>query len=364
MVEISAITDPRSVTLWYNAPVTFNPPPLLRSPHVQTVLSRWRPQRLHLGAHTDEIVLHCAQGVRLKAYVTPPAATDGSAQAPGDAPLAIIIHGWLGCERSSYVQRTAAVLHAQGYAVARLLLRDHGDSAGLNRQMFNSARVSEVAQACNLLMERAAAPAGAIVGFSLGGNFALRLACHERLNERLLAGLAISPVIEPAATVRAIDTGWAAYRLWFVRYWRQALAAKQAAFPAEYDDLDGAMQLSTVAGITDYLVDRYLPFPNSGDYYARYDLRGDALAGLRVQARIVAALDDPVIPGGGFRAIARTAPLELELTPHGGHCGFVTNWQLGSYLDAALTRFFAEHVPLRGEARARVRDRERFAVDG
>ena len=331
---------------------------------MQTVLSRWRPQRLDLSAHTDEVVLHCAQGVRLKAYLTPAVATGHGAPAANDAPLAIIIHGWLGCERSSYVRRTAAVLQAEGYAVARLLLRDHGDSAGLNREMFNSARVSEVAQACNLLIERATAPSGAIVGFSLGGNFALRLACHERLHERLLACLAISPVIEPAATVRAIDTGWAAYRLWFVRYWRQALAAKQAAFPTKYDDLDGAMQLSTVAGITDYLVDRYLPFPNSRHYYAAYDLRGDALAKLRIQARIVAALDDPVIPSAGFGAIARTAPLELELEPHGGHCGFVTNWQLGSYLDAALQRFFAEHVPLRGEARARVRDRERSAING
>ena len=349
--------------LWYNAPVTtFDPPPLLRSPHVQTVLSRWRPQRGELGANTEEVVLHCAQGVRLKAYLTP--AARGSAPAAGGAPLAIIIHGWLGCERSSYVRCTAAVLHAQGYAVARLLLRDHGDSAGLNQEMFNSARIGEVVDACNLLIERAAAPAGAIVGFSLGGNFALRLGCHERLHKHLLACLAISPVIQPAATVRAIDAGWAAYRLWFVRYWRRALAAKQAAFPAEYDDLDSAMQLSTVAGITDYLVDRYLPFSSSRDYYARYDLRGDALAKLRIPARIVAALDDPVIPGAGFHAIARAAPLELELNPHGGHCGFVANWQLGSYLDAALTRFFAAHVPLGGEAEARVRDRERFSFDG
>ena len=45
---------------------------------------------------------------------------------------------------------------------------------GPQPEMFNSARVSEVAQACNLLMERAAAPAGAIVGFSLGRQ--LRLA--------------------------------------------------------------------------------------------------------------------------------------------------------------------------------------------
>ena len=322
-----------------NATVTtFDPPRLLRSPHVQTVVSRWRPQRIALPANTEEFLLHCAQGVRLKAYLTPGAT---------GAPLAIVIHGWLGCEQSSYVRNAAAVLQAQGYGVARLLLRDHGDTAELNQEMFNSARVAEVVDACNLLIERTAAPAGAIVGFSLGGDVALRLACHERLHEHVRACLAISPVIHPAATVRAIDTGWVAYRLWFVRYWRRALAAKQAAFPGVYDDLDGAMRLSTVAAITDYLVERYLPFCSSNDYYARYDLRGDALAKLRIPTCLVAALDDPVIPGAGFGEIARTAPLELDLQPHGGHCGFVADWRLGSYLDTALTRFFAAQVPLR-----------------
>ena len=314
----------------------FDPPRLLRSPHLQTVASRWIPAPAAQALPGEAAVLENAAGVRLKAFVSP--------GKPG-APLAIVIHGWLGCERSSYVRRAAASLGAGGCGVARLLLRDHGDTANLNREMFNSARLDEVADACNQLMERSAAAGGAaaggIVGFSLGGNFALRLACDARLDQRFAACLAISPVVDPAATVRAIDGGWSAYRLWFVRYWRQALAAKAAAFPGVYGRLDETLRLSTVSAITDYLTRRHLPFANSADYYARYDLRGGRLAGLRFPARIVAALDDPVIPSAGFADLARSPNLTLELWPHGGHCGFLADWRFASYLDAATTRWFA-----------------------
>lgn len=311
----------------------FAPPPLLRSPHVQTVVSRWAPPPAG-DLPAERVLLTCRDGVRLRAAIT---------LAAPDAPLVIVIHGWLGDVDSRYVVRMTAALRSQGFSVARLLLRDHGDSADLNRGMFNSARTGEVLDACNTLMARceaAGSQRGGIVGFSLGANFALRLACEQTLHPMLQACLAISPVLDPAATVQAIDRGWVAYRLWFVRHWRHALAAKQRAFPRDYADLDGVMRLSTVAAITDHLAHHHLPFKDSRAYYVAYDLRGERLAGLRIPSRIVAALDDPVIPGDGYGQIARPPNLELELWPHGGHCGFVSDWRLGTYVDEAAVGFF------------------------
>ena len=315
------------------AMTAFAPPPLLRSPHMQTIVSRWAPPPAG-DLPAERVLLTCRDGVRLRAAVT---------LAAPSAPLVIVIHGWLGDVDSHYVVRVAAALRSRGFSVARLLLRDHGDTADLNRGMFNSARTGEVLDACNALMARCEAAGchrGGIVGFSLGANFALRLGCEQELHPGLHTCLAISPVLDPEATVHAIDRGWVAYRLWFVRHWRRALAAKQRAFPREYADLGDVMRLSTVAAITDHLARRHLPFKDSRAYYAAYDLRGDRLTGLRIPARIVAALDDPVIPGDGYRHIARPPNLELELWPHGGHCGFVSNWRLATYVDEVAVRFF------------------------
>ena len=185
---------------------------------------------------------------------------------------------------------------------------------------------------------------GRRAGEAFGGagrhNFALRLASHPGLDARLTACLAISPVIDPAATVRVIGTGALMYRKWFVEKWRHALEEKRAAFPEAYRDLDGAMRLSTVSGITDYLVGRYLPYRDSSDYYARYDLRGDALTQLRIDSRIIAAADDMVVPAAAYAEVVHGDRLDIDLFPHGGHCGFLEDWRLNSYLDVATTEYF------------------------
>lgn len=315
--------------------MSFHPPRLLRSPHVQTVVARWAGGGARNDPVADEVVLPCRGGSRLKALVT---------AASTQSPLVIIIHGWLGDARSSYVCRIAQALHAHGFAVARLLLRDHGGTHTLNREMFNSARLGEVVDACNGLLARFPSVVAGIAGFSLGGNFALRVACHKQSDTRLAACLAISPVIDPAATVHAIDSGWVGYQKWFVLEWRRALVAKRAAFPEAYGDLDGALRLATVDGITDYVVARYLSYSDSRDYYARYDLRGDALAQLRMPARIVAALDDPVIPAGVYEDISGSSRLALQLSRYGGHCGFVQDWRLTPYLNAETVSYFRQRL--------------------
>ena len=310
----------------------FDPPFGLRSPHVQTILARIPGKRGDTTApRLETVILECRQNIRLEARVS---------TAPTDTPLIIIVHGWLGDSGSWYVQRTARALKADGFRVACLLLRDHGGTASLNREMFNSARLSEVLDACNALVERCGPTSAGIMGFSLGGNFALRLASQANLDRRLAACLAVSPVIDPSATVRAIDTGWLIYRKWFVDKWRLALKEKQAAFPDEYHDLAGAMRLSTVAGITDYLVGRYLPYRDSTDYYSRYDLRGDRLSRVSIETRIIAAEDDMVTPGASYAEVSPNDRVDFKVFPHGGHCGFLEDWRLNCFLDGASVDFF------------------------
>lgn len=310
----------------------FQPAVGLRSPHLQTLLARVRTktnQRHGTGVCSQDAILDCRDGIQLRAMVSP---------GPTDAPLVVILHGWLGDTRSWYVERTASVLHAGGFRVASLLLRDHGGTAALNREMFNSARLGEVVDACTALAK--GCDSVGIVGFSLGGNFALRMASDPGVDSGLKACLAVSPVIDPARTVRAIDSGWLIYRKWFVNKWRRALKEKQAAFPNDYRGLDGALRLSTVAGITDFLVGRYLPYRDSAHYYARYDLRGDALARVRIDTRIVAALDDMMIPGDSYADIAHNDRVDIQVFNHGGHCGFVEDWRLNAYLDDVVVKYF------------------------
>ena len=118
-----------------------------------------------------------------------------------DAALVMIIHGWLGSADSSYVVATAhALLQRAGYHVARLTLRDHGGTADLNEGLFHSAMTDEVVAAAQFIMDDFGCSKAGLVGFSMGGNFALRLAKHLPQ----LRTLAICPAISPQHTVEQI----------------------------------------------------------------------------------------------------------------------------------------------------------------
>jgi len=318
-----------------------DPPSILRSPHLQTVLAS-RALRgagsagRALLASAERVTIDCGDGVRLGAVVS-------TTETP--APLVIVLHGWLGSEDSPYSRRVAAALHHAGFRIARLLLRDHGDTAALNVELFHSARIDEVVAACNGLVERYGDRGAGLLGFSLGGNFAVRVAAHPAVDARIAQVLAVCPVVDPAATVAAIDEGPAIYRWWFLRKWRRALAQKQAAFPERYD-FGAALALDSIAALTDHVTARYSEFPDTASYYARYALQQNVIDALRVPVQIVAAADDPVIPARGVAALRETDRLRIALSSHGGHCAFIEGFDLRSRIDAAAPRFFAAGLGL------------------
>ena len=314
----------------------FEPPVGLRSPHVQTVLSSRIARSLdRSGAaravpEAERVTLDAGRGVRLQALVN----------GAGDAPLVVVIHGWFGKGDSPYVLRTTAALLRSGFRVARLLLRDHGGTAGLNAEMFHSARIREVVAATRRLAEGRAATG--IMGFSLGGNFALRVASLLGTGE-VGACLAVCPLIDPVSAVRSIDTGWVGYRGYFLGKWKRALAEKQAAFPDRYDFRE-ALPLRSVAALTDYFVKHHSPYRDADDYYARYAITDETLGRIEMPAEIVAAADDPVLPAADLQRLGTSHGVAVTVARRGGHCAFLRDLRMNSALPGYAVDFFARHL--------------------
>jgi hypothetical protein len=303
----------------------------MRSAHVQTVLSSRAPTgHTRAFAGTERVVLDCRDGVRLEALVT---------CAHRDAPLVVLLHGWLGTADSSYLRRATRALLAKRFNVARLHLRDHGETAHLNVEPFNAARIEEVVDACNALAARARAPTG-LLGFSLGGNFVLRVATHAERDPAIAACYAVCPAIDPAAAVESIDNGWFGYRHYFLRKWRRAFVAKQAAFPDRYD-FAPALALDRVATLTDYFVEHHTPFADAGEYYSHYRLSDGRRAPPEIPTSILVAADDPVIPLASVQALPDAWRRLVTVTRHGGHCAFLETWSR-SALDAHVPAFFEQ----------------------
>jgi predicted alpha/beta-fold hydrolase len=280
-----------------------------------------------LGAARDEIV-DCGSGVRLLGHY--------SAQPGESRGLAILLHGWEGSAAASYVVSVGSLLFEAGFAVFRLNFRDHGDTFALNPELFHSCRIDEVVGALAAITARHPARRTFVVGHSLGGNFALRAAARAPgAGIALTKVVAVCPVLRPASTMRALEEGLWIYRHHFLRRWRRSLLAKAACFPELYDFGD-LRRFRTLTATTEFFATRYASFPDLDAYLSGYAITGDALAHLTVPARLIAAADDPVIPIEDLDDLTVTPALTVDVVPRGGHCAFLEDYRLLSWLDRAV----------------------------
>jgi uncharacterized protein len=296
------------------------PPLWLRNPHVQSILAttlvrRGRIERRSapLVAAQRELLLDCGADVRLQCFVSRPQRSNGK-------PV-LVVHGWEGSAESIYVLSLAQLLFERGFEVVRLNLRDHGETHHLNRELFHSCRLPEVIGAVQALQAHFAGLPLTAVGFSLGGNFLLRVAARaQEASLDLARVIAVSPVLEPTETLVALEDAMPGYQGFFVRKWRRSLRKKQAAWPDSYDfaGVRGGLREMTAE-----LVRRHSEFATLEDYLNGYSITGERLASLAVPADILTSIDDPMIPAGGLARLARPAALTVTVTRYGGHCGFI-----------------------------------------
>jgi predicted alpha/beta-fold hydrolase len=235
----------------------------------------------------------------------------------------VLLHGWEGSADSLYVLSLGQQLFERGFDVVRLNLRDHGDTHHLNPDLFHSCLLPEVVGAMRALQSVLGGKPLRLVGFSLGGNFMLRAAAQARAADLDIARvIAVSPVLDPGDTLRALESGFSGYPLYFVRKWWRSLLKKQAAWPSHYDftELRGVRDLRR---LTAELIRRFTHFGSLEEYLDGYSITGGRLNDLEAPTTLITSLDDPIIPAGGLERLAHPPSLRVVMTRFGGHCGFL-----------------------------------------
>ncbi len=310
----------------------FSPQPWAKNPHLQSIFgslkirARGRNPMLECAR---EVILDGGGGVRLLGYHSRHAEEE-------HPPLVLLIHGWEGSSNSTYILSTGRYLFSKGCDIFRLNLRDHGESHHLNEGLFHGALIEETVQAVRDASHLARGSLY-IVGFSLGGNFALRIAL--KASSPAIAPLrevfCISPSLDPHKATRAIDESLLLYRHYFLNKWKRSLMKKQALFPDRYDFTE-VLKLPSCMALTEAVMGYYPEFPTYLDYFSRYTLTGDALAGLSVPVTVIASDDDPIIPAHDLRSLKANGFLTARIQSHGGHCGFLDPFPFGCWYERLL----------------------------
>jgi len=280
-------------------------------------------------AASAELLLDCGDGVTLQAFHSSPDREPGRK-------VAVILHGWEGSTDSTYMLSLAQTFFAAGYETIRLNLRDHGATHHLNKDLFHSCRLPEVVGAVRSIAAKFPGLPIVLAGFSLGGNFMLRVGAHRDARDLPLERvIAISPVLDPAVTMETLERGFPVYHSYFVKKWSRSLTKKQQAWPGHYD-FDDLLRTKSLRIMTDELVRAHTEYPTAAEYLAGYAITGDRLTTLAAPATVLTSLDDPIIDNGDLVRLARSPRLEIITTERGGHCGFIETLGDSSWVDANI----------------------------
>jgi uncharacterized protein len=304
----------------YHKKNAFTPKPWTRNPHLQTILGSIKKRsrdRHSMMEHAREKIIDGGNGARLLGYHS----SQSSQNVKG---LITLIHGWEGSADSAYVLSTAQYLYDKGYDIFRLNLRDHGNSHHLNEGLFHGALIEETFHAVKAISCFSHELPYYVIGFSLGGNYALRIALKNSISRiiNLRHVIAISPALDPYKATVSIDESLPLYRYYFLNKWKNSLRKKQMLFPKRYY-FDDMMKLKTCMALTEAVMIYYPEFRTYREYFNQYTLKGDVFTDLSIPVSIIASEDDPIVPVHDLYGLESNRYLRLSIQEYGGHCGFI-----------------------------------------
>lgn len=238
---------------------------------------------------------------------------------PDAADALLLVHGITGCADSRYARVGAAAALARGMACLRFNLRG-ADRRG--EDFYHAGLASDLAAALES-PELAGHRRLHVLGYSLGGHLALKLAASRPV-DRLAAVAAVCAPLDLAACQGEFDRpSRAVYRRYVLRGLQEIYSRVAERRPVPLPVVE-ARRIRTIREWDERVVAPRHGFAGADDYYRRAGV-GDELGGLRVPSLLVASRRDPMVPPVTVeRALERvSAPrLAVRWSAAGGHLGF------------------------------------------
>ena len=209
------------------------PPLVYRNGHSNTIAAasffrKAYAQRVSHSFRKQSVshILSLADDVQLQGLLT-----THKDSANGQKPLVLILHGWLGCAESLYLLPIASKLHELGFNIFRLNFRDHGGTQHLNKELFHSCRLDEVLDATQAIQQQTPHSKFYIVGFSLGGNFALRIGAEAKSKNLTIDKIiSVCPVMNATNALDETKSMLKIYTEYYLQRWKNMLKIKHKLF--------------------------------------------------------------------------------------------------------------------------------------
>ena len=264
------------------------------------------------------------------------------------APTLLGLHGLESSSDAHYMRGLADKAFARGWNAVLLNQRNCAGTEHLTPRLYHSGLTGDALAVMAELAETDGLTSIGIVGYSLGGNVAVRIAAEvsEGAPVPVRAVVGVSPTIDLAACVLAIErlVNYP-YQFNFVRNLRARMRRKAAAWPGVYD-LSRLNDIWTIRQFDDAYTAPHHGFADASDYYFRASAVR-VVDRIRVPTLLITADDDPFVPVLPFEEPAVQAHATVRVTRGGGHCGFVAEVDGASdgyWAEAGAIEFLAKQI--------------------
>ena len=325
----------------------FIPRKRLRGGHAQTLAGNFLPRRSALPRGEQRIFKVHLEDERLKDDVAVLCECHWQAQRR-TAMTVVIVHGLEGSTESQYVIGSGSKAWLAGMNVVRMNMRNCGGTEKLTPTLYHSGMSGDIDAVLTELIKEEGLERVAVVGFSVGGNLALKLVGEYGTHppRELKAVATVSPAMDLAPSADALhDWRNRLYEIRFLLNLKRRFRRKAQLFPGRYD-LRFLKGCSTIREFDHEITARYEGFSSADDYYSRSSA-SRVVEKITVPTLIIHALDDPfirVLPETRSKVAANPNITFVE-TQHGGHCAFLAepNGYDGRWAEKLVIEFIQKH---------------------
>ena len=240
-----------------------------------------------------------------------------------DSPIVILLHGLEGGSDSHYIRAISTRLAGLGLRCAILHFR--GCSGETNRlaRGYHSGDTADLSYFINGLSLKTPSVPIAAIGYSLGGNVLLKYCGETGRDCPLSFAVTVSVPFDLMIAAESLNSGLSRlYQWWLVGSLRRTAQRKIELGLLDYSS-EEIRSLRTFTRFDDKVTAPLHGFDRAEDYYRRSSSR-QYLNNIRIPTLLLQAADDPFLLEKGLPVEQELSDsVELEVSQHGGHVGFV-----------------------------------------
>jgi predicted alpha/beta-fold hydrolase len=297
----------------------FQPARGLSNGHLQTIVGNYLPRpAFQIPCVEEAVEVDSTDGSRVLCHCHWQAI-------PNQHLTLVLVHGLEGSSNSLYVRGIAARAWDAGWNVIRMNMRNCGGTDLLTPTLYHSGLSGDLAAVVNHFAKRFDLRRVGLVGYSMGGNLALKMAGEWGSRFPLCGVAAVCPAIDLAAGSDALHEPVNRMYEWhFLRGLMRRFHRKVALFPDRYEPWSVG-PVRSLREFDDKIVARYLNFRDADDYYYRSS-SARVVDRIKVPTLILQAQDDPFIrlTPETREKLAANSSIRFVETRHGGHCAYLS----------------------------------------